>query len=101
MDNRGSFFFFLLVFYFLLSSQSRPPLPDENRLRQRELDREQRAIRLLNESHYEDFNPIADRWLPILGLRKNDTYAWDLLPKVQSRVRDQLQSVLSGSGSTP
>lgn len=101
MDNRGSFFFFLLVFYFLLSSQSRPPLPDENRLRQRELDREQRAIRLLNESQYGDFNPTADHWLPILGLRKNDTYAWDLLPKVQSRVKDQLQSALSGSGSNP
>jgi hypothetical protein len=101
MDNRGSFFFFLLVFYFLLSSQSRPPLVDEGRLRQRELDREQRAIRLLNESHYGDFNPVADHWVPIPGLRKNDTYAWDLFPKVQSRARDQLQSVLSTYGVDP
>lgn len=101
MDNRGSFFFFLLVFYFLLSSQSRPPLIDEGRLRQRELNREQHAIRLLNESHYGDFNPVADHWLPILGLRKNDTYAWELLPNAQNRARDQLQSVLSTYGSTP
>ncbi|KAJ5975863.1 hypothetical protein N7481_009570 [Penicillium waksmanii] len=101
MDNRGSFFFFLLVFYFLLSSQSRPPLVDEGRLRQRELDREQRAIRLLNESHYGDFDPVADHWVPIPGLRKNDTYAWDLFPKVQSRARDQLQSVLSTYGVDP
>ncbi|CAI7647731.1 unnamed protein product [Penicillium pancosmium] len=101
MDNRGSFFFFLLVFYFLLSSQSRPPLVDEGRLRQRELDREQRAIRLLNESHYGAFDPVADHWVPIPGLRKNDTYAWDLFPKVQSRARDQLQSVLSTYGVDP
>jgi hypothetical protein len=101
MDNRGSFFFFLLVFYFLLSSQSRPPLVDEGRLRQRELDREQRAIRLLNETHYGDFDPVTDHWLPIPGLRKNDTYAWELFPKVQSRARDQLQSVLSTYGVNP
>lgn len=101
MDNRGSFFFFLLVFYFLLSSQSHPPLIDEDRRRQRELDRERHAIQLLNQSHYGDFNPTADHWLSIPGLRENDTYAWDLLPKAQSRVRDQLQSVLSHFGSDP
>ncbi|KAJ5082572.1 Zinc finger RING-type [Penicillium argentinense] len=101
MDNRGSFFFFLLIFYLLLSSQSRPPLIDEDRQRQRELDRERHAIRLLNESYYGDFDPVADHWLPISGLRKNDTYAWELFSNVQSRVRNQLQSVLSNAGLEP
>ena len=98
MDNRGSFFFFLLIFYLLLSSQSHPPLIDEDRERQRELDRERHALRLLNESNYGDFDPLADRWLPFAGLRKNDSFAWDLLPNVRSRVRHQLQSALSTAG---
>ncbi|KAJ5179072.1 hypothetical protein N7492_002282 [Penicillium capsulatum] len=98
MDNRGSFFFFLLVFYLLLSSQSRPPLIDEDRERQRELDREQHALGRLNESNYGDFDPPNDRWLPFQGLRKNDSYAWDLFPRVQSRVRQQLHSVISNAG---
>jgi hypothetical protein len=98
MDNRGSFFFFLLVFYLLLSSQPRPPLIDEDRERQRELDREQHALHLLNESKYGDFDPPADRWLPFAGLRKNDSYAWELFPQVQGRVRHQLQSALSNAG---
>ncbi|KAJ5627904.1 hypothetical protein N7490_010132 [Penicillium lividum] len=97
MDNRGSFFFLLLIFYLLLSSQSRPPLIDENRQRQRELDREQHALRLLNETKYGDFNPPEDRWLPFAGVRKNDSYAWDLFPHVQSRARHQLQSILTNA----
>ncbi|KAJ5166895.1 uncharacterized protein N7482_005676 [Penicillium canariense] len=101
MDNRRSFFFLLLVFYLLLSSQSHPPLIDEDLQHQRELDRERHAFRLLNESRYGDFNPSADRWLPFAGVRKNDTYAWDLFPHVQGRVRHQLQSVLSDAGLQP
>ncbi|KAJ5633815.1 hypothetical protein N7528_001657 [Penicillium herquei] len=101
MDNRGSFFFLLLVFYILLSSQSRAPLIDEDRQRQRELDRERRAFRLLNETKYGDFDPPADHWLPFAGVRKNDTYAWDLFPRVQSRARDQLQSILTNAGLEP
>ncbi|KAJ5620651.1 hypothetical protein N7510_004635 [Penicillium lagena] len=98
MDNRGSFFFFLFVFYLLLSSQSRPPLIDEDRERQRELVRERHALRLLNESTYGDFDPLADRWLPFAGVRKNDSYAWDLFPHVQDRAREQLRSALSNAG---
>lgn len=101
MDNRGSFFFFLLVFYLLLSSQSHPPLIDEDRERQRELDRERHALQLLNETKYGDFDPPADRWLPFAGVRKNDSYAWDLFPQVQGRVRHQLQSALDNAGLQP
>lgn len=98
MDNRGSFFFLLLVFYLHLSSQSRPPLIDEDRERQREVDREQQALRRLNESKYGDFDPPTDRWLPFEGLRKNDSYAWDLFPHVRSRARQQLLSIVSNAG---
>ncbi|KAJ5658417.1 uncharacterized protein N7484_002066 [Penicillium longicatenatum] len=101
MDNRGSFFFLMLIFYLLLSSQSRPPLIDENRQRQRELARSEHALKLLNESKYGDFNPPEDRWLPFLGVRKNDSYAWDLFPHVQNRARNQLQSILTNAGLEP
>ncbi|KAJ5937876.1 hypothetical protein N7454_004218 [Penicillium verhagenii] len=101
MDNRGSFLFFLLVLYLLLNSQSRPPMLDENRRHQRELEREQHALKLLEESKYGDFDPLADRWLPFAGVQKNDSYAWDLFPHVQSRARNQLQSVLLNAGLEP
>jgi hypothetical protein len=101
MDNRGSFFFFLLVFYLLLSSQSRPPLVDEDREHRRALDHERHALGLMNGSKYGDFDPPADKWLPFSGVRRNDSYAWDLLPQVQSRARYQLQSAVSNAGLEP
>ena len=69
--------------------------------RQRELDRERHGLQLLNESKYGDFDPPADRWLPFAGVRKNDSYAWELFPQVQGRVRHQLQSALSNVGLQP
>ncbi|KAF7594679.1 hypothetical protein BBP40_008572 [Aspergillus hancockii] len=98
MDHRGSFFFFLFVFYLLLSSQSHPPLIAQDREHQREVAREKDALRLLNESKYGDFNPPADQWLPFPGVRKNDSYAWEILLEVQNRARYQLGSVLSNAG---
>ena len=91
MDNRGSFFFFLIVLYLLLSSQSRPPLVEQSREHEIEVGREQDALRYLNDSRYGDFDPRADRWLPFAGVRKNDSYAWDLLTDAQDRARRQLQ----------
>ncbi|GIJ83824.1 hypothetical protein Asppvi_002654 [Aspergillus pseudoviridinutans] len=101
MDNRGSFFFLLIVFYLLLSSQSRPPLLDQDRERQREVARERDALRLLNESDYGDFDPLADKWLPFAGTRKNDSYAWGILPEAQGRARHQLRSAMSNAGLEP
>ncbi|KAF4168317.1 hypothetical protein CNMCM6936_002773 [Aspergillus lentulus] len=101
MDNRGSFFFLLIVFYLLLSSQSRPPLLDQDRERQREVARERDALRLLNESKYGDFDPPGDKWLPFAGTRKNDSYAWGILPEAHGRARHQLRSAISNAGLEP
>ncbi|KAL4934679.1 ubiquitin-protein ligase dscA [Aspergillus undulatus] len=101
MDHRGSFFFFLVVFYLLLSSQSHPPLISQDREHQRELERERNALRLLNESRYGDFDPRADKWLPFIGARKNDSYDWGLLTDAQDRARFQLRSAFTGAGLVP
>ncbi|KKK14163.1 hypothetical protein P175DRAFT_0474071 [Aspergillus ochraceoroseus IBT 24754] len=99
MDHRGSFvFWFLLVFYLLLSSQSHSPLIYQDREHQLELERERYALRLLNESRYGDFDPRADKWLPFLGARKNDSYHWGLLADVQDRAQYQLRSIISDAG---
>ncbi|KAL2005995.1 hypothetical protein VTN00DRAFT_9649 [Thermoascus crustaceus] len=98
MDSRGSLLFILIALYLLVSSQNRAPLIDHDREHQHEIAEEQHALRLLNESKYGDFAPHADRWLPIAGLRKNDSYSWDLLPGVQDKARRQLRSALLGAG---
>lgn len=101
MDNRSSFFFFLIVIYLFLSAQTRPPLIQHTREHEQEVAREREALRLLNESRYGDFDPPADRWLPFAGLRRNDTYSWDLLPNAQERARQQVQSAFSSADLEP
>ncbi|RJE25765.1 RING finger ubiquitin ligase [Aspergillus sclerotialis] len=101
MDNRGSFFFLLVLIYLFLSSQTRPPLIEHTREHQQEILRERDALRLLNESKYGDFHPPADRWLPFPGLRKNDTFSWDLLPSAQQRARQQVKSAFRSAGLEP
>lgn len=97
MDSRGSLLFILIALYLLVSSQNRAPLIDHDKEHQHEIAEEQHALHLLNESKYGDFDPRADRWLPIAGLRKNDSYSWDLLPGVQDKARRQLRSALLGA----
>ena len=101
MDNRGSFFFLLILIYLFLSSQTRPPLIEHTREHQQEVLRERDALRLLNESKYGGFDPPADRWLPFPGLRKNDTFSWDLLPSAQQRARHQVKSAFLSAGLEP
>uniref|UniRef100_A0A093VF16 DSC E3 ubiquitin ligase complex subunit A n=1 Tax=Talaromyces marneffei PM1 TaxID=1077442 RepID=A0A093VF16_TALMA len=98
MDNRGGFFFFVVAVYILLSSSSRGPLIDQTGERERRLAHEENAIKLLNNSVYGDFSPPADRWLPIPGLRQNDSYSWDLLPQAQQRARRNIQLALESGG---
>ncbi|QKX64153.1 uncharacterized protein TRUGW13939_11326 [Talaromyces rugulosus] len=98
MDNRGPFLFLLLTFYLLLSSLFRAPLVDHNGEREKQLAEEEDALKLLNESRYGDFSPSTDAWLPIPGLRQNDTYSWDLLPTAQERARRNLHFALESGG---
>ncbi|KAF3402457.1 Transmembrane E3 ubiquitin-protein ligase 1 [Talaromyces pinophilus] len=98
MDNRGGFFFFVVAVYILLSSSSRAPLIDQTGERERRLVHEENAIKLLNDSVYGDFSPPADKWLPIPGLRQNDSYSWDLLPQAQERARRNIRLALESGG---
>ncbi|EED14855.1 RING finger ubiquitin ligase (Tul1), putative [Talaromyces stipitatus ATCC 10500] len=98
MDNRGGFFFFVVAVYILLSSSNRAPLIDQTGEREARLAHEANATRWLNDSVYDDLDPQADKWLPIAGLRQNDSYSWDLLPQAQQIARRNIRSALKSGG---
>jgi transmembrane E3 ubiquitin-protein ligase len=98
MDSRGTFLFVLIVLSLFLNSQVRPPLIDHDKEHQRQVAEEQHALQLLNESRYGDFDAAADRWLLIPGLRRNDSYFWDLLSSAQDRARRDLRAALASAG---
>ena len=90
---------FLLLFLFLS-----PDSQSSSISQQRELDfsiiREKHDLDVLNTSSYGSFDSQNDRWLNITGLRQNDGFAWDMLPKVQQRAKQQLQTILRAFGSS-
>lgn len=85
---------FLLLFLFLSPDSHAPSLQQ-----QRELDysllEERRSLDVLNASSYGGFDALNNRWLNITGLRQKDGYAWDTLPKVQAKVKEQLEITLA------
>ncbi|OKL55776.1 hypothetical protein UA08_08894 [Talaromyces atroroseus] len=41
---------------------------------------------------------VRHKWLPIPGLRQNDSYSWDLLPQAQQRARRNMRLALNSGG---
>ena len=84
----------LLLFLFLSPDSQAPSLSQQRELDYSILD-ERHSLDVLNTSAYNGFDTANNRWLNITGLRRGDGYAWDVLPKVQQRARDQLQRSLN------
>ncbi|KAI9788654.1 MAG: hypothetical protein M1835_002159 [Candelina submexicana] len=57
--------------------------------------RERHALSVLSSSSYGDLDSAKGKRLNITGLREENSYAWELLPRVKDRVREQL-GVLAG-----
>jgi hypothetical protein len=90
--------FFLLFLIFTPDTQRATP---HQQLEARHtLDSERGAIDILNRTKYGDFAPAQGRELNLTGLRLQDGYAWDLLPKVQERAKRQAGVIFIPLGSS-
>ncbi|MCJ1329469.1 hypothetical protein MMC10_006149 [Thelotrema lepadinum] len=84
---------FLLIFL-LSSPDTQRPTPNQQREFRKVIEEERHGLRILNRTKQRDFDPLAHKWVNLTGLRGGDGYAWDLLPQVKSRAREQAQAVL-------
>jgi transmembrane E3 ubiquitin-protein ligase len=88
----------LIAFIFLVILQDlQSPEPDTGRLPQQIVQTERQALEELSKTKYGDLDTSKNRWINITGLREHDRYAWDLLPRVQARAREQAEAVLRTS----
>lgn len=87
---------FLLLFLFASPDTQRPSASQQRELEDL-LAQERRALVLLNSTDYGSFDATQGRWINVTGLRQNDNYAWDLLPRVQERAREQQRDILNAS----
>ncbi|KAI4183669.1 MAG: hypothetical protein L6R41_005279 [Letrouitia leprolyta] len=88
----------LVLIFILLILFASPDTQVPSLSQQHELDRlvleERHDLALLSESRYGDLNAAENRWINVTGLRKQDDYAWEVLPKVQERVRQQANAII-------
>ena len=87
---------FLFLFLFAFPDSQRPSASQQHEL-EHLLAAERQALDLLNSAKYADFDPTQGRWINVAGLRHSDQFAWDLLPRVQERARQQQRDILKGS----
>lgn len=83
---------FVLIFLFILPDTQKPSRSQEQELG-RLLVEKQNALLLLNSTSYGALEAERNRWINITGFRHGDAYAWDLLPRVQERAREQVRTV--------
>ncbi|KAL8966694.1 MAG: hypothetical protein Q9183_003252, partial [Haloplaca sp. 2 TL-2023] len=88
----------VLVFLLLIlwaSPETKTVSPSQQRQLDRLLVQERRDLALLQISSYGDLDAGQDKWINVTGLRKQDGYAWNLLPKVRERARQQAETISS------
>ena len=90
---------FLLLFLFL-SPDSRTPSLSQQRELDYSISDERLSLEVLNASSYGDFDASNSRWLNLTGMRQSDGYAWDFLPKVQERAREQMHIIFDAFKSS-
>lgn len=98
MDAPRTVLLLFVILFILLSPESQQPTLSQQREVGRLISEERHALAVLNESRYGDLDAAADKWLNVTGLRAEDGYVWDALPKVQERAREQLWGVLRDEG---
>ncbi|MCJ1360693.1 MAG: hypothetical protein MMC33_010702, partial [Icmadophila ericetorum] len=83
---------FLLIFLYTTPDNQRTTPAQQLEL-QYLIQEERLALDLLNTTHYGDLNAEENKWINVTGLREGDGYAWDLLPEVQEKAREQSERV--------
>lgn len=97
MDTPRIILLALLIFFLFASPDTRRPSASQQQELEDLLAAERQALDLLNGTNYGDFDPQQGRWINVTGLRHEDNYAWELLPRVQERAREQQRDILNGS----
>ncbi|CAL8574081.1 hypothetical protein XPA_000054 [Xanthoria parietina] len=89
MDGPRLVILIILLLILVASPDTQLPSPSQQRELDYQVTQERYALDLLNISSYGDLSPASNKWVNLTGLRKHDGYAWDLLPSVQERARQQ------------
>ena len=94
MDLARIVLLIFLIIFMLASPDGQRTSPSQQRQLAAITKAEWNALDLLRRTQYGDFDVTNGKWMNVTGLRPDDGYAWNLLPAVQARAREQAKDVL-------
>lgn len=97
MDTPRLAVIIFLLLFLLWSPDSRAPSVSQQLHLDQAVLEERRSLEVLNTSSYGGLDVPNGRWLNLTGLRKEDQYAWHMLPKLGDRVKEQFNTVAGRS----
>lgn len=87
----------LILLFLLLILWASPETQTISPSQQRELDhlvvQERHALAVLDSTSHGDLDTEHNKWINVTGLRKQDGYAWNLLPRVRERAQQQADAI--------
>ena len=83
-----------LIFFFFLSPDTRAPSLVRLLEIEVKIEEERAALEILNATDYNALDAPHSRWINLTGLREQDGFGWQMLPKVQERARQQCQHAI-------
>ncbi|KZF26750.1 hypothetical protein L228DRAFT_243262 [Xylona heveae TC161] len=98
MDTPRAVLLILILLFLFLSPDPQQPSPTQGHELDDLIVEERRRLDLLNRTRYGDFDAPNNRWLNITGLREEDGFAWQLLPTIKERAREQLKGAVGERG---
>lgn len=98
MDTpRAVLLIIILIILFVFPDSPRTSSQSQQSDLDRQLSYERQAIKILDRTIYGSFSPVENRWINLTGLREEDSYAWDLLPSVHARAKEQIKTLTDGA----
>ena len=77
------------VLFFILSPGTQGPAPNQRAEFDIKVAQQWQALHTLQNSTFGNFRPEHDAWLNTTGFRKEDDFAWDILPRAKETARRQ------------
>lgn len=86
-------FLVVMLMFFYLTPDLPQSTPSQRREHGDKVNEAREAFGLMLNSTYDQFDPSQERWMNLTGLKEEDGYAWELLPKAKHAARQQLLSL--------
>lgn len=87
----------VLLLFLFLSPDTRTPSVSQQLELEAQIRSERHALDVLVSSSFGDLDPVDHKTLNLTGFNRDANLAWNVLPEVQRRAKEQIQAIFAAS----